>query len=85
MGVRGVCFASRSEYVRVLDKVNNSPPELRRPGRHLDFTRILAKFPNSWYNYRVLIGYFRESHRGPQNLVPAGTGTKVPRLFLTTV
>ena len=42
-------------------------------------------FPNSWYNYRVLIGYFRESPRGSQNLVLHGAGLKSSSLFLTTV
>ena len=34
-------------------------------------------FPNSWYNYRVLVGFFRESLRGSQNPVPQAAGAKV--------
>ena len=36
-------------------------------------------FPNSWYNYRVLVGFFGESLRGSQNLVADAAGTKVAR------
>ena len=42
-------------------------------------------FPNSWYNYRVLVGYFRESPRRSQNLVPPLAGKWWDELFLTTV
>ena len=38
---------------------------------------ILGLFPNSWYNYRVLISYFRESLGGSQNLVADAVGPKV--------
>ena len=41
---------------------------------------MLAFFPNSWYNYRVLVGFFRESLRGFQNLVAPAAGAKVARL-----
>ena len=36
-------------------------------------------------HYRVLVGYFRESPRGSQNLVPPAAGDWCPRLFVTTV
>ena len=59
-----------------------SLPALARTPKIINF---LSFFPNSWYNYRVLVGYFRESPRRSQNLVPPGAGKMVPGLFLTTV
>ena len=36
-------------------------------------------FPNSWYNYRVLVGFFRESLRGSKNPGGERAGVKVAR------
>ena len=64
-----------------LSKWSPKPPKLEPKTR----AKIIRFFPNSWYNYRVLVGYFREFPRRSQNLVAPLAGKWWLELFLTTV